>query len=218
MDLMPIYRVGRMMLHCPKCAGAFATTAGLAWVALVLIASTALGQASITADGDWLRRRARRRRRFPVAEGEATAQGTDHPTSPADLPQPALPPAERRRAAPPPDDVLLKDSLFEKWGQDIEHWKSQWPVSVTFGAYNWWHVNNGGPIPSGYGIPGVPGTHSYYLFGDKEEPVDWGEISKIGARADALSRQRRARCVRSIPTPTSGSGRPTALSTRRWDV
>ena len=79
------------------------------------------------------------------------------------------------------DTPLLKETFLEDWGQAIEKWKSQWPVSVTGGAYNWWHVNNGGPLASGYGIPGVlPGTHSYYLFVDKEQPVDWGEITKIG--------------------------------------
>ena len=62
-------------------------------------------------------------------------------------------------------------------------------MSVTGGAYNWWHVNNGGPLASGYGIPGVlPGTHSYYLFVDKEEPVDWGEITKIGAHVQTRFR------------------------------
>ena len=91
------------------------------------------------------------------------------------------------------DTPCSRTASSEKWGQGIEKWKSQWPVSVTGGAYNWWHVNNGGPLASGYGIPGVPGTHSYYLFVDKEQPVDWGEITKIGgARPDAVPRQRRA--------------------------
>jgi hypothetical protein len=180
MELMPIDRVGRMMVHCPKCADTFAAAAALAGIALVLFASTALGQTWMMADSDWSRA-------SPVvtpvflADAEATAQGTDGPTPPEDLPQPAPPASEAAEGGPPPGSLLLQGSLFEKWGQDIEHWKSQWPVSVTFGAYNWWHVDNGGPIGSGYGIPGVPGTHSYYLYCDKEEPVDWGDITKIGA-------------------------------------
>ena len=201
---------------------------GLAWVALVLIASTALGQT-------WTRRTAtgpRRhlsRRRF-LAQADATAQGTDGPTSPEDLPQPAPPADETASATPtqstgcpagcpgqPPNDVLLKGSVFEKWGQDIEQWKSQWPLSVTFGAYNWWHVDNGGPIPSGYGISGVPGTHSYYLFAIRKKPVDWGNITKIGAHVQMRFRDSGVPFAHSIPKPTSGSGRHMATSTRRWD-
>ena len=84
---------------------------------------------------------------------------------------------------------MLKESFLEDWGQAVAKWKSQWPVSVSGGAYNWWHINNGGPLASGYGIPDVvPGTHSYYLFVDKEEPVDWGEITKIGAHVQARFR------------------------------
>jgi hypothetical protein len=75
---------------------------------------------------------------------------------------------------------LLKDSFLEDWGQKIEQKKAGWPISVSGGAYHWWHINNGGPLDSGYGVPGVPGTHSYYLFLDEEHPVEWGNISKIG--------------------------------------
>jgi hypothetical protein len=57
----------------------------------------------------------------------------------------------------PPGAGLLKDSLFEKWGQELGRWESQWPVSLTGGADNWWHVNNDGPLVSGYGVPCVPG-------------------------------------------------------------
>jgi len=81
----------------------------------------------------------------------------------------------------PPDAPLLKDSPLEDFGQAIERVKAKLPLSVSGGAYHWWHVNNGGPLDSGYGVPCVPGTHSYYLFVDKEQPVDWGEITKIGA-------------------------------------
>lgn len=78
-------------------------------------------------------------------------------------------------------DPLLKDGRLEDWGQAVTRWKTEWPVSISAGAYHWWHVNNGGPLASGYGVPGVPGTHSYYLFVDKEQPVSWGPVSKVGA-------------------------------------
>jgi len=114
----------------------------------------------------------------------------DHPAPSGEEPAgqgspPATPPSPPGEAEGEPawlNTPLLKDTFLEDWGQAIEKWKSQWPVSVTGGAYNWWHINNGGPLASGYGIPNcLPGTHSYYLFVDKEQPVDWGDITKVGA-------------------------------------
>jgi hypothetical protein len=107
------------------------------------------------------------------------------------------PPPSSAMSPPPSQDEangawlntpLLKDSFLEDWGQAVAKWKSQWPLSVSGGAYNWWHVNNGGPLASGYGVPSMPGTHSYYLFVDNEEPVEWGDITKIGAHVQARFR------------------------------
>jgi len=78
------------------------------------------------------------------------------------------------------DSPLLKESPLEEFGQDIARWKTKLPLSFTVGAYHWWHVDNGGPLASGYGVPGVPGTHSYYLFVDGQWPIESAKTTKTG--------------------------------------
>jgi hypothetical protein len=149
---------------------------------IAAVASNALGQTATMTSDDWSA--------VPpvaMALNHSTAggrnPGTEESSAGAEASsQPAAPPVEPGvEGGEPLGAGLLKDSLLEDWGQAVTKWKSQWPLKVSGGAYHWWHVNNGGPLASGYGVPGVPGTHSYYLFVDKEQPVDWGEITKIGA-------------------------------------
>lgn len=171
-----------MILHFLSRASASLKNTELAWLTLLLVVSTAAGQTP-TKSGSSTPEVATIVAPSPLSDDGAMAPEANRPTSPMDDPPlPASPAVEPgSEGGEPPGAGLLKDSLFERWGQEIGHWKSQWPVSVTVGAYHWWHVNNGGPLDSGYGVPSMPGTHSYYLFVDKEQPVDWVAITKIGA-------------------------------------
>lgn len=72
------------------------------------------------------------------------------------------------------------DNTFERW----QAWKKQHHLPVTVGAHHWFHVNNGGPHDSGYGIPGLEGT--YYWFAVADPQLDTGNpaFPEVGTHVD----------------------------------
>ena len=85
-------------------------------------------------------------------------------------------------------DALLSDCWPDRLGERYRKFKDTHKLPLTIGAWHWWHVSNGGPTPSGYGIPTLNGTYYYYVQASPEMSVGWRGISKIGAYADVRFR------------------------------
>jgi hypothetical protein len=79
----------------------------------------------------------------------------------------------------------LWDSTYENWQQ----WKKQHDLPITVGAYNWYHVNNGGPAPSGYGEPGLRDTYFWYLATDPYLTLSNAVVQGVGADVEARFRE-----------------------------
>lgn len=71
-----------------------------------------------------------------------------------------LPAAVADVAAPP---TLLTRTGLNRLSDHYRVYKEYNKIPITVGAWHWWHVNNGGPYPDGYGIPGLKGTYYYYV-------------------------------------------------------
>jgi hypothetical protein len=172
---------GVVGIHVPRCVRFLAGTTGFAWAILTVVVVDAAGRTSLMAAADHTEGapevmvvdRLDESDSNPGAEESSAAEVSAQPAS--STVEPGVEGGEPAGAG------LLKDSFLEDWGQAVTKWKAKWPLTISGGAYHWWHVDNGGPLASGYGVPGVPGTHSYYLFVDQEQPVDWGPITKVGA-------------------------------------
>ncbi len=72
------------------------------------------------------------------------------------------------------------DTAFDDWNA----WKAESGIPVNMGAYHWFHVNNGGPYPTGYGIPGIRGTYFYYLQLDPQTKTGDAAIPNVGLHVD----------------------------------
>ena len=204
----------------PNCLRAGLLVTGWSWIACALLLPAQAEQVAVPAGGEG-----------PPAYNLMTSRpdsslATDRETAGApsagevpDFAQPAAPPPEPGpEGGEPPGVGLLKDSIFEKWGQGIEHWKSQWPVSVTGGAYNWWHVNNGGPLASGYGIPACRAPTPITYLSIRSNPLTGARSPRSALTSRCGFATAGCRCGRSTSTTIFGSGRLMAFSTRRWDA
>jgi hypothetical protein len=122
-------------------------------------------------------------------------------TTPANrLPElPVLNPPAPELAAPreyiPPVGVsapgnryLLEDGCLDRFGQCYQAAKQCHNIPITVGAWHWWHINTGGPLPSGYGIPGEDGTFYYSLEANPEFDCCVGPFQKTGAYVDVRFR------------------------------
>ena len=83
--------------------------------------------------------------------------------------------------------------LFEGgWLDDIDlqfkQFKKDYHCPITLSAWHWFHINTGGPLASGYGIPGENGTYYYSLEANPEFDVEFGSFTKAGAYADVRLR------------------------------
>lgn len=76
---------------------------------------------------------------------------------------------------------ILTDTCLDQAYDCVQEWKKENCIPITVGAWNWWHVNNGGPAKSQYGYPGISGTYFYYIEADPEWEVCWGPFTKVGA-------------------------------------
>ena len=72
------------------------------------------------------------------------------------------------------------DAAYGGW----ESWKTRNGLPVTIGAFNWFHVNNGGPNATGYGIPGLEGTYFYYMQLDPQFTPAAGTVRSLGVHVD----------------------------------
>lgn len=77
------------------------------------------------------------------------------------------------------------DTSYENW----EAWKQEHHLPITIGAYNWFHINNGGPAASGYGIPGLRGTYYWYLDADPRITLHNDFIQAIGYHGELRFRE-----------------------------
>ncbi len=105
--------------------------------------------------------------------------------------------AEENTSASPGDFLkrlgnshTLSGALFEpnnRWDTGYhawQTWKGTHHLPISIGAYNWLHVNNDGPTPSGYGIPGLRGTYFWYVDADPHVSLDGGVIQSVGVHAE----------------------------------
>jgi hypothetical protein len=87
---------------------------------------------------------------------------------------------------------LFQDSALERFGERYEDFKQRSQVPFTVSAWHWWHVDTGGPLGSGYGIPSTTnsafpilnGTYYYSVEANEECPVQLGPFSKVGVYTD----------------------------------
>ena len=88
-------------------------------------------------------------------------------------------------------NVLFPDSYPESLYDSLESLKQEYHVPIHAEAWHWQHVNNGGPLGSGYGIPTIRGTYFYSLKADPEMIWDPdGFIQKIGMHTDLRLREQ----------------------------
>lgn len=88
-------------------------------------------------------------------------------------------------------DVLFPGSCLETCYDSLQKLKQEYHVPISAEAWHWQHLNNGGPIGSGYGIPTIRGTYFYSLKADPEmvwEPD--GFLQKIGMHTDLRLREQ----------------------------
>lgn len=121
-------------------------------------------------------------------------------TAPNRLPElPILTPPVPELAAPreyippvgpssPEGRYLLQDGWLDRFGQCYESAKRCNNIPITIGAWHWWHIDTGGPNPSGYGIPGENGTFYYSLEASPEFNCNIGPFQKAGAYVDVRFR------------------------------
>lgn len=105
---------------------------------------------------------------------------------------PVEPPAQPAAA---PGTPLAPKSLFangceERLYDRIQELKKDSWLAVELGAWDWEHLNSGGPNRTGFGIPpGQAGTYFWYLNLDAKEDVDWGPITAVGAHGQLRFRE-----------------------------
>jgi len=80
--------------------------------------------------------------------------------------------------------LLGPDNRWDTTFGDWQAWKKSRHLPITIGAYNWYHVNNGGPAASGYGIPGLRGTYFWYVTANPQLSLNDGVIHSFGAHVD----------------------------------
>jgi hypothetical protein len=85
------------------------------------------------------------------------------------------------------EPTFLPSSFIDTYYRELEQWKYDHHIPITIGAHNWFHLNNGGPHATGYGIPGLNGTYFYYLLAD---PVIYAGplANKMGVHMEARFR------------------------------
>ncbi len=81
----------------------------------------------------------------------------------------------------PQRNVLFPNSCLERFGERYEEAKEGCVIPITVGAWHWFHVNTGGPLASGYGIPGENGTYFYSISAAPEFQSPVNCFSKCGA-------------------------------------
>lgn len=72
------------------------------------------------------------------------------------------------------------DLNYDGW----QAWKAEQGLPVTMGAFHWFHINNGGPNATGYGIPGLEGTYFYYVQLDPQFTPASDTVRTVGAHVD----------------------------------
>ena len=123
--------------------------------------------------------------------GQATAENLEFPL--LNPPSPELPPAQN---AGGPQRFALRDSARISSASAMRNSKSATTCPLPCSAWNWWHVDTGGPLASGYGIPStsnsaypaLPGTFYYSLETSPEMDCRVGPVSKVGAYSDVRFR------------------------------
>ena len=127
----------------------------------------------------------------PEATGEATPELEFPVLNP---PSPELPPAGEN--GPRELWYLFQDSRLDLLGERYAEFKQRDHIPITVSAWNWWHVNTGGPLDSGYGIPStansayppLPGTYFYSLEAAPEFDFHCGPFTKFGSYSDVRFR------------------------------
>ena len=108
------------------------------------------------------------------------------PLNPA---EPPSEPAAETSAALVPKPLFQNDPVTQLYDQ-LQQCKKDWHLPIEVGAWDWEHVNTGGPNPTGFGIPpNQEGTYFWYLNFDPKADVDWGPISAIGGHVQMRYRE-----------------------------
>jgi hypothetical protein len=94
------------------------------------------------------------------------------------------------------NSYLLEGRFLERLGDAYEAFKHRCDFPITVSAWHWWHVNTGGPLGGGYGIPSTSnpayprlnGTYYYGIEASPETACQIGPFTKIGAYSDVRLR------------------------------
>lgn len=111
---------------------------------------------------------------------------TPDPLNPVEPPpQPAA-----ETSAPLAPKPLFSNDPETRLYDHVQQFKKDWCLPVEIGAWNWEHLNTGGPNRTGYGIPpNQEGTYFWYTNIDPKADVDWGPVSAIGGHAQLRYRE-----------------------------
>jgi hypothetical protein len=91
---------------------------------------------------------------------------------------------------------VLQDGWLESFGERYDKFKESHHIPITLSAWHWWHIDTGGPLASGYGIPRtsnpsyppLPGTYYYSVEANPERACQFGPFTKFGAYTDVRMR------------------------------
>jgi len=118
----------------------------------------------------------------PLApRGDAAPAARPEPDPEPPPPPPPPPPAED-------DDGLLPDTLlgavpgFSHYDDLVAKKDELLPLRIQ--GWHWFHVRQGGPLASDYGIPGLRGTYFYQLTAYPELETTSEHFPKVGAHVD----------------------------------
>ena len=77
------------------------------------------------------------------------------------------------------------DGSYAQW----QFWKAAHSLPITLGAHNWFHANQDGPAPSGYGVPGLRGTYFWFVDLDPRLKLDTRSVDAVGAHVEFRFRE-----------------------------
>jgi len=100
--------------------------------------------------------------------------------------------AAKGPGAPIAPKPLFTDDCLDQFYDQLQNEKKEYHVPIGVGAWDWEHLNSGGPNRTGFGIPpNQEGTYYWYIDADPEMILgDDGPVSKIGGHVELRLREQ----------------------------